>query len=215
MIKKNKLKWLKSVLAGHSDSQRDFCSCAIPISSHICILSVQRNQCSSAPHNQRGRTKRDQKKSSQHVKGRHHAQFERESSHTADAAWTHPWSYCLCSIPRCIHLVWSCQLLGISSCLWAGNGLQYQFTCCASCAGAVNSCLKHSVKLVSPSMVAQVHGSHWLEGNHFTSCNRVERMGTYDSLTKAILSPQSSWSPIDPVHLVLEQQSDGSKCLFK
>lgn len=152
----------------------------------------------SAPHNQLGRTKKKTKISSQYVKGRHQAQFKFESSYTAETAWMHPWSYCFCCIPKCICLWRYCQFLSISFCLWSGNGLQFQFTCCpVFFAGGVNSCLKHSAKLLL-LMVAQVHRSHWVEGSHFTSNKRVERMGTSDSLTKAIFVSSKQLHPGRP-----------------
>ncbi len=47
-------------------------------------------------------------------------------------------------------------------------------------------------------MVAQVHASHWVEGIHFTSNKRVERMGISDSLTKAIFVSSEQLHPGQP-----------------
>lgn len=185
-----KLKWVKSILAGHADSLWVFCSCASPIRSHICIQKIT----VSAPHNQLGKTKKDkniftacQRQTSGSIQAR-------VISHGRDCM-NAPMIFCC--IPKCICLWWYCQFLSISFRLWSANGLQYQFTCCPSFGEAVNSCLKHSPKLFL-LMAAQVHASHWVEGSRFMSNKRVERMGTSDSLTKAIFVSSKQLHPGRP-----------------
>lgn len=146
-------KFVKYFLAGHSASQWSFCSCGSTNRSHVCIFFSPKKiknkslfVCST--HEPRKNKKKIQKYLHSMSKADIIPIFKFDTSCTAETALTHPWSYCFCCLHNCICLRLYYQFLSISFfCLCSGSGLRYQFTCCPSSAGAVNSCLKHSPKL--------------------------------------------------------------------
>lgn len=60
-------------------------------------------------------------------------------------------------------------------------------------------------------MVAQVHASHWVEGSRFMSNKRVERMGTSDSLTKAIFVSLKQLHPGPGLNISLDIENSSTK----
>lgn len=120
--------------------------------------------------------------------------FEVESICTAGTAWTRPWSYCFCyNLNVCLWRVPQYLLR-----LWSGSGLQYQFTCCPRFAGAVNSCLKHSPKLLFYWWWHRRTLVIWWRGVVLWAIKELMERAPPTVWQKQCLSHQNSYIPVEP-----------------